>query len=262
LLETFQRFLLDQFAERKRVLLIIDEAQNLPINTIEEIRMLSNLEGEKEHLIQMVLSGQPEMQQTLKRKELQQFTQRVTVHSHLDSLSEEETDEYVRHRLRVAGAVRSNIFEREAIKAVFKYSGGIPRMINIICDTALVYGYADDSATIGRADIEEVVKSRKIGIPPDETAKADTVPLSSPPRQISSPETMEDRLQTLEQRIHRLEIGMINRYKELYADRNKLEERDRIILDLLKIIMQNMKGRSALVKKYIRLRKEMEKGLG
>ena len=110
MIELFHGFLLRQYAENSRVLLIIDEAQNLSAETMEEIRMLSNLEAEKHHLLQMILVGQPELKHKLQRKELRQFAQRVTVSCHLNGLNKEEVDKYIRHRLKVAGAEDADIF--------------------------------------------------------------------------------------------------------------------------------------------------------
>ena len=143
MLGRFHAFLLEQFAKKKRVILIVDEAQNLSPEALEEIRMLSNLEAEKHHLIQILLVGQPELKYKLQMKNLEQFAQRVTVHCHLDGLGPEEVDRYIRYRLTVAGAKGSDIFSEDAIEAIHKHSRGIPRLINILCDTALVFGYAD-----------------------------------------------------------------------------------------------------------------------
>lgn len=161
MLDRFQHFLVERFAENKRVVLIIDEAQNLSIRTLEEIRMLSNLEAEKQHLIQIVLAGQPELRAKLKKKELEQLAQRVTVHSHLRGLDSEEVARYIRHRLRVAGADHRELFTREALEALARYSKGIPRIINILCDAALVYGFADELQSIGEDVIEDVVNDKK-----------------------------------------------------------------------------------------------------
>ena len=161
MLDRFQRFLVECFAENKRVVLIIDEAQNLSVRTLEEIRMLSNLEAEKQHLIQIVLSGQPELRAKLRKKELEQLAQRVTVHSHLRGLDADEVARYIRHRLRVAGADHRELFTPEAVEALARYSKGIPRIINILCDAALVYGFADELQDIGKEVIENVVNDKK-----------------------------------------------------------------------------------------------------
>ena len=163
MLGRFHAFLLDQFAKKKRVILIVDEAQNLGPEALEEIRMLSNLEAEKHHLIQIMLVGQPELKYKLQMKNLEQFAQRITVHCHLDGLGREEVDRYIQYRLTVAGAKGSDIFSNDAIEAIHRHSRGIPRLINILCDTALVFGYADSLKVIDKDVIEAVGKARKAG---------------------------------------------------------------------------------------------------
>ncbi len=161
MLDRFHGFLMERFSEKKRVVLIIDEAQNLSIRTLEEIRMLSNLEAEKQHLIQIILAGQPELRAKLKKKELEQLAQRVTVHCHLVGLDSEEVARYIRHRLFVAGADQRELFTQEAIETVFQNSRGIPRIINILCDAALVYGFADELPLIDARIVEDVVNDKK-----------------------------------------------------------------------------------------------------
>jgi len=161
MLDALHSFLLDQYRLGRRVVLIVDESQNLPLPTIEELRMLSNLELEKEHLLQMILLGQPDLKDKLRRKELEQFSQRVSVHCHLTGLEKAETDKYIRHRLKVAGARRLDLFTKGAVDSIFEASKGIPRLINILCDAALLYGYADDLPVIDRDVIIQVVEERQ-----------------------------------------------------------------------------------------------------
>ena len=163
MLYSFHEFLLKQYAENKRVVLIIDEAQNLTPEVLEEIRMISNLEAEKHHLIQIILVGQPELKYSLQRKDLEQFVQRVTVHCHLGGLNREETEQYIHYRLKMAGAVNQDIFQKDAVETIHQYSGGIPRLINILCDTALVYGFADSLEMIGGKVLDDVIKEREAG---------------------------------------------------------------------------------------------------
>jgi general secretion pathway protein A len=158
----FQEFLLARFSEGKRVVLIVDEAQNLPPRTMEELRMLSNLETEKHHLLQIILVGQPELRALLDSRRLEQFAQRVTVSCHLDRLSRREVKQYIDQRLRVAGAERQNLFTEEAIEAIYRCSEGTPRLINALCDGALVYGFADEAPTIDRGIVEEVGNDRRM----------------------------------------------------------------------------------------------------
>ncbi len=161
LLDAFHDYLLNQYAAGRRVVLIIDEAQNLPVATLEELRMLSNLETQKEHLIQMILLGQPDLKAKLRRKGLEQFVQRVTVHYHLRSLDHQETAAYIRHRLHVAGGNDPELFTPQAVRRIFDASRGIPRLINILCDGALVYGYADGLTRIDEATVTQVIQERE-----------------------------------------------------------------------------------------------------
>jgi general secretion pathway protein A len=162
MLKVLHEFLVAHYGKWRRVVLIVDEAQNLPMKTLEEIRMLSNLEAEKVPLLQIILAGQPELQALLGRPELRQFTQRVAVACHLGPLEEAEVKAYVVHRLKVAGAEKGDLFDDEAIKAVAAYSGGIPRLINLVCDSALVVGYADGEKRIGKKTVEEALGLRKL----------------------------------------------------------------------------------------------------
>ena len=258
MLELFQDFLLKQFAESKRVALIIDEAQNLTPKVMEEIRMLSNLEAEKQHLIQMVLVGQPDLKNKLQRKDLAQFAQRVTVHCHLNGLKEEEVGQYIRYRLKVGGAENLDIFDSGAIEIVSKYSRGIPRLINILCDTALVFGYADSLKAIDRKAIEEVIKAREAGgifseAPKDEQSDQLLVPSESA---ISQP--FENRLQLLERRIHLLENTIDSVAQRLDGLTIKKAERDTVVLELFKMLKTSMDSRWNTLLSFSELKRKMD----
>lgn len=159
LYERFVSFLLDQYAKGKRAVLIIDEAQNLTAEALEELRMLSNVNNEKDQLLQIVLVGQPELLETLKRHELRQFAQRISVHCNLDPLVPGETAAYIRHRLGVVGG-RPEIFDDIACASVHFFTGGVPRLINLLCDQALVYGFSEDRQNITIDIVSEVVFDR------------------------------------------------------------------------------------------------------
>jgi type II secretory pathway predicted ATPase ExeA len=160
LYDQFIAFLVAQYAKGRRTALIVDEAQNLNAGMLEELRMLSNINNEKDQLLQMILVGQSELLQTLKRPDLVQFVQRIVVHCHLDSLAPHETAAYIRHRLSVVGGA-STLFDDMACAAVHYFSQGIPRLINLLCDQALMYGYSDDLQTITFQTIVEVVADRQ-----------------------------------------------------------------------------------------------------
>jgi general secretion pathway protein A len=164
----FIRFLQQKAKQGRRALLIVDEGQNLDTKGLEELRTLSNINGGQQ-LLQIMLIGQPELRHILRRPELEQFAQRVTVDYHLQPLTREETRSYIQHRLTVAGANRS-VFEDNALDYIHAYSRGVPRLINMICDAALVYGYASQKPHIDAPLIEEVVRDRlKGGILPVST---------------------------------------------------------------------------------------------
>lgn len=158
LVDQLNRYLLRAHAAGRRVVLIVDEAQNLSVEVLEQVRLLTNLETASQKLLQIILIGQPELRELLGRNDLRQLAQRVTARFHLQPLAREETIAYVRHRLRIAGAT-SEIFSAAALREVHRLSGGVPRVINIICDRALLGAYTEDhhhitSALVRRAASE------------------------------------------------------------------------------------------------------------
>jgi general secretion pathway protein A len=153
LTDTLNAYLLDAYAEGLRVVLIVDEAQNLSIDSLEQVRLLTNLETPTQKLLQIILLGQPELRDVLARPELRQLAQRITARYHLTPLDAGETEAYVRHRLAVAGATRTP-FSRLGLKALYQRSGGIPRLINIIADRALMAGFARDQDAIGERVVD------------------------------------------------------------------------------------------------------------
>src|SRR6187551_3776669 len=148
LLSMIKDFMVEQYAAGKKILLIIDEAQNLSRKVLEEVRLLSGLELQKEKLLRIIIAGQPELSQKLDSPRLQQLTQRVRLRFHLGALSKRETHDYIEHRLNVAGANGRKIFDEVACDIVFRYSGGIPRLINVLCDTAMLCGFAEERVLI------------------------------------------------------------------------------------------------------------------
>ena len=159
LIDDLNRFLLEQQAAKRRVVVIIDEAQDLEPGVLEQLRLLSNLETEREKLLQIVLVGQPELRDTLGRPELAQLDQRVTLRWHLGPLDEEETAAYVRHRIRVASEGREPVnFSASALSTVYRIANGIPRVINILCHRALLIAYTREERQIDRAIILQAAK--------------------------------------------------------------------------------------------------------
>ncbi len=163
LLGQLNNYLVSQLALDVNVVLIIDEAQNLTPKVLEEVRMLSNLETEREKLIQIILLGQPQLKAKLEHPGLAQFKQRIAVYYHLQPLTQPETREYIKHRLKLAGSSGPDIFTEESIELIYTYSGGIPRLINLVCDSALLSAYAFNTRVVDRAIIEDVIKERNLG---------------------------------------------------------------------------------------------------
>jgi general secretion pathway protein A len=147
-LDSLNVFLLQQNAEGRTVVLVIDEAQDLEAPVLEQIRLISNLETDREKLIQIVLSGQPEFVQILKKNEMRQLSQRINVRYHLQAMDFQDTVHYVNHRLDVAGGREGVIFSKRALKRIYRYSRGLPRLVNAACDRALLAGYTRDTARI------------------------------------------------------------------------------------------------------------------
>jgi general secretion pathway protein A len=162
-LDRLNTFLIDHYAHDHRVVLIVDEAQNLSIETLEEIRLLSNLQTAKDYLLQIVLVGQPELRHKLSHPRMVQLAQRIAVHYHLAPLTEKETELYIQHRLEVASGEGNtrNIFTEDALDVIFQHTQGTPRLINLLCDACLVYAYADEVRVITGAMVEEAVKSQE-----------------------------------------------------------------------------------------------------
>lgn len=158
LTEILNKFLLEQASADKNCVLVIDEAQNLSPQVLEQVRLLSNLETETDKLLQIVLIGQPELGEKLALHELRQLNQRITARYHLKALDEHETLQYVAYRLHVAGGRRKIQFSKSAIKSVYRFSGGTPRVINAICDRALLIGYTKEAVNISAGIIKQAAK--------------------------------------------------------------------------------------------------------
>lgn len=171
LYERFVEYLDSEITAGRRVLLIVDEAQNLGAARLEELRVLSNVNDTRPLALQLVLVGQPELRETLRRPKLRQLAQRVGADYHLGTLSREETRDYVRHRMKTVGA-RSDVFSVGAIDIVHLHSGGVPRLVNQLCDTALVYAMADQRNDVDAGLMEQVVTDRVAGgVFPDATRR-------------------------------------------------------------------------------------------
>jgi general secretion pathway protein A len=158
LLRELNDFLIAQHAEGRHVVLIIDEAQNLTPDLLEEIRMLSNLETDTAKFVQIVLVGQPELREILSLPELRQLRQRISVNCHINPLTRDETSAYILHRLEVAGNREAVAFGAESMEAIYRYSRGVPRLVNIICDFILLTAYIEETRTIDAGMVHDIAK--------------------------------------------------------------------------------------------------------
>jgi general secretion pathway protein A len=159
LIDDLNKFLLLQLSEGNHVVLIVDEAQNLSLPVLEQIRMLSNLETEKEKMLQIILLGQLELEEKLQSSELKQLNQRIAIRNRLLPLTRAETEGYIYQRLLIAGARGNVTFSNPALSDIYKFSKGIPRLINLLCDRALLAGFVDQTCQIDQVIIHQAKKS-------------------------------------------------------------------------------------------------------
>lgn len=173
LVDKLNEFLLASYQSGRRTVLIIDEAQNLSIDVLEQLRLLTNLETNQRKLLQIILLGQPELLDLLDKKELRQLSQRVTARFHLDALNREEVTAYIRHRIEVAGGHHA-LFNAGAISRIWKLSGGVPRLVNLVCDRSLLGAYATDRQVVDRRIVDKAAAEifgqrreppRRVGMP-------------------------------------------------------------------------------------------------
>jgi type II secretory pathway predicted ATPase ExeA len=157
LLATLNEFLVEQYSNGRRVLLIVDEAQNLSGKVLEEIRLLSGIETTKEKVLRIILAGQPELNEKLNSSGLTQLAQRVRLRFHLTALSKTDTQSYIQHRLEVAGSQGREIFAADAYAHIFRYTGGVPRLINTLCDTSMMAAFARESDVVTLADVQTAI---------------------------------------------------------------------------------------------------------
>ncbi len=162
LFQALTEFMVQEYEQGRRTVLIIDEAQNLEPEALEELRMLSNINTDNNQVLQLVLVGQPGLRETLQRPDLHQFAQRIGVEYHLERLDLEETWQYIRHRLTVAGG-DPDLFDTKGCAAIYYYTQGTPRLINVLCDTALVCGFAEQITRISAELIGEVIRDKAMG---------------------------------------------------------------------------------------------------
>jgi type II secretory pathway predicted ATPase ExeA len=208
------QWLLERYQAGERAVLIVDEAQNLSPQMLEEIRLLTNLETSTEKLLQIVLSGQPELEHKLNQPQLRQLRQRITLRAKTRQLTLEETQGYIHERLRIAGAENTDIFEQEAITAVHRFAHGIPRVTNLLCEHSLVSSYVDQRNPVPPEIVEEVARDFDLDtIDPTQRAPAQSYlqpqPYLQPPPYLQStngdhPPLIESLLQALNTLVDRL----------------------------------------------------------
>ncbi len=157
LLNMLNQFLIDRYLEGKQILLIIDDAQNLNKRALEEITLLSSVETQKEKILHVILVGQPEFNAKIEAPDMEQLLQRVGLRYHVRALTKDETKEYVIHRLKVAGNKSKKLFQDEIYETIYEFSGGIPRLINTLCDTALTCAFADEKKKVGNDEFTGVI---------------------------------------------------------------------------------------------------------
>jgi len=246
LLRDLSQYLVDQRLAGRHVLLVIDEAQNLSLGALEELRMLSNLETEKSKLLQIVLVGQPDLRDLLASRELEQLRQRVTVSYHLPPLDAEETGRYINHRLHRASIGAPLEFPRDATDLIHARSRGVPRIVNVICDAALAFGYAEDRRTFDAPTIREVLAELETtGVLPTTAERVEHAPAMAAapmgsrmavpavvaaapmhlPRETPQPDLAELRAEALDVR----ERQLLKRERELAAQRRVLAEEYRLL---------------------------------
>lgn len=157
-LKSLTHRLLDLASQGKRVVLCLDEAQAIPVETLEALRLLTNLETAKRKLLQIVLFGQPELDRNLALDSIRQLAQRITFHYHLGPLSKDDLDYYIAHRLRVAGSSGARLFSRGAVGKLYKSSGGVPRLVNILAHKALMLCYGEGRQEVGKQHVSEAAR--------------------------------------------------------------------------------------------------------
>lgn len=176
LLDMLNMFLIEQYAAGKKVILIVDEAQNLSQKVLEEIRLLSGIETQKEKVMRIILAGQPELKDTLDSPGLKQLIQRVRLRFHLGPLDRPDTRAYIQHRLAVAGRPAEDIFAEDTFEVIYRYTGGVPRLINTLCDSSLLVAFADEKTTIKAEDILATVEELGWSEHEDSTGEHEALP--------------------------------------------------------------------------------------
>jgi len=247
-LEKLNSFLIDRYSRDGRSLLIIDEAQNLSLPALEELRMLSNLQTHEDNLLQIMLVGQPELRSRIRDPRLAQLAQRIAVSYHLSPLGRDETKEYIKYRLKKAGREGGDLFTPEAMDLIFEKSKGVPRSINILCDTAMVYAFGDETEIIDRSLVKQVITDREEeGVVPEGAVWVDSVNLPET-RAIPEGDAL-NRLSLLETKVGEL-WSMVGQQGREIQDRLS-EDKDRLVSSLQDLLEEERAKSDRLYLKYL-----------
>ena len=248
LIRELNDFLIDRYANNHQPILIIDEAQNLSEELLEEIRMLSNLETDTQKLLQIILVGQPELRSILAKPELRQLRQRISISCHIQPLTKDETEEYILHRLDVAGNRNAVEFEDGVFEYIFSYSRGIPRLINIICDFLLLSAFVEETRTITQNMAGEVIGELDMENQYWQDTSTDPIITGST---VSSTEIdeLEKRLSSLEKKL--------NSFKLLEKDKVEVIERISSVEKVINRLLLTSKN-DDLSKKVFQLQVELK----
>lgn len=254
MLMALNQFLVDRYSHRKRVLLVIDEGQNLSDQALEEVRMLSNLQSDDQSLLQIMLVGQPELVARLKQPSMRQFSQRIAASYHLTGLDREETEKYIAHRLRKAGA-RAALFTPAAVDIIYKLSGGIPRAINLVCQAALVYGFAENAEKIGQDTILQISKDNLcVGVEAAKPCESSAPAAAAGPAAHHNGNGFERKLGVLESEIKELKELVAVQLKGMQHQSQKLREDQ--FRQLVQLLKQERGQKEELVQQIARLETE------
>ncbi|MDH5299083.1 MAG: AAA family ATPase [Desulfobulbaceae bacterium] len=253
-LDLLHRYLIDRYARGKRVLLIIDEAQNLSDHALEEVRMLSNLQTDDHLLLQVMLVGQPELKRKLLSPSLAQLAQRISVQYHLSSLDGDDTARYIAHRLQQVGGA-PDLFDDEAVALIYQASGGVPRTINLLCDSALVYGYADGLHRIGGEVVEQVLNDKGgLGLA---AAGPEAVPALDPGGStVAVDAALRQRLLAVEEKVQKLQLQVEWQLEESARSAARLS--DRVVSELSTLLQQERQRADRILGEYAKLKKQLE----
>ncbi|MCG8614684.1 MAG: AAA family ATPase [Desulfobacterales bacterium] len=251
LLDLLYEYLIDRYRKNRKVFVIVDEAQNLSNDALEEVRMLSNLQTDKEMLLNVLVVGQPNLRTKIQSPGLEQFAQRIAASFHMSAMTLEETGAYIHHRLETAGGP-TGLFQPDLVRGIFDASAGIPRTINLLCDALLVYGYADRTKILTRELLDQVIQDREgmgVFIPSGDGEE--------PAQEEEHPESLSLKMAALETRVSFLSDAMENRLKDTESRADFC--RDELVARLTKLYQDEKKKNDALIFRYGKLKEKYDR---